>query len=163
MITFGRTALALILLILVASACGSSTPIDTATAPGLISKSYNTFFNMANGKVDAKVAVVQDGPALATAVSTAVHTPLALSAVGAVVSDVRQLPTSSCISEMVPSPCAKLSYQIVTGASGGPTSPPTGYATFGGGKWMVAKTTACPILALLYKVAKRSGRPPGCT
>jgi hypothetical protein len=161
MITCGRTALVLVVLALAGSACTSSSPVDSATAPSLIGKSYDTFFDMADGNVDAKVAVVQEGHAVVTGIMTAVDSRTAFSALGATITNVKQLTLSSCESAGVPTPCAELSYQILTQASSGLLSP-TGYATYRDGKWLVAETTACQGLELFYEAIKKPGRPPGC-
>ena len=69
---------------------------------------------------------------------------------------------SACTTAKLPSPCAKVSYDIL-GAGGTPLlAGQTGYAVDVSGKWLVAKVTICTLLGLFYSAEGKSGSPPGC-
>ena len=62
----------------------------------------------------------------------------------------------------LPTPCAKVVYDI-----NGPTGTAVlansqGYAVDVNGTWLVAKTTICGLLGLFYQAEGNTGNPAGC-
>ncbi|MHB8329457.1 MAG: hypothetical protein ACYDD6_07540 [Acidimicrobiales bacterium] len=157
---------------LLGAACGSSksastttttVPLDSATAPTLIGRSYETLFNLSVKTVTDKIAVIQDGASVRTALSQAMASSLSNSSTGARVDTTVILQGPGCTQQHIPSPCAKVTYDIL-GATGQPLlpTPSTGYAVYADGTWLVAKTTICSLLGLFYSASGKSGTPPGC-
>lgn len=156
-------ASALVAAVLLA-ACGSGpATMNPSQAKAAIAHDYATLFNFANHSVDDKLAVIQDGGVLRTALSGALSSTLAKSAAGAEVSAVQLLSASRCKDAALPSPCAKVTYNLLS-----PSHTPlfatasTGYAVYVSGRWLVAKSTICGLLGLFYSTSGRSGTPPGC-
>lgn len=156
--------LALVLAVL-AGACGSGGPaqMDPAKAKAAIGRAYATLFNFANRDVEAKTAVIQDGSSLRTAITQALSSPLAKKATGAKVSAVQLLSATRCGEAALPSPCARVTYDLL-GPSARPlfTTPSTGYAVHVRDRWLVAKSTICALLGLFYSASGQQGQPPGC-
>jgi hypothetical protein len=149
---------------LVAAACssGSSEP-NAATSKTEISQVYDKLFDFANKSTTDKVAAVQDGDQLKTALEQGLSSPLASGVSGARIDSVTLVPDSTCAQQNVPSPCAKVNYDILA-TNGTPVlSGQTGYATYGSGSWLVAKKTICGLLGTLYSVEGKTGTPPGCS
>lgn len=154
-----------------AAACSSSSPpatttttkpVDTATAQADIGAAYNTLFNFSVNSTTEKLAVVQDGAQVKTALTQALASPLAKGSGGARVDNSLILYGEGCSSQKLPSPCAKVTYDIL-GTSGTPSlAGQTGYAVYSNGSWLVAKATICGLLDLFYQASGKSGSPPGC-
>ena len=163
----GVIAGALCAVVLALGGCGSGgTPPTTTTAAMAtadVGRAYDTLFDFADTSVSAKTAVIQDGATLRAALTQALSSSLAKSATGARVDDVTLLDGGACRSLPLPSPCAKVTYDLL-GANAQPLfpTPSTGYALSVGGHWLVAKSTICSLLGLFYSASGRSGTPPGC-
>lgn len=145
-------------------ACGSSTStVNQATARAEISQQYSTLFNFANKNISVKVPAIQDGSSLKQALSQALSSPLVKEVSGARVESVQLLGSSACSKQGLPSPCAKVTFELL-GTNGQPlfSTPSSGYAVYVSGKWLAAKSTACGLLELFYSVSGRTGVPPGC-
>jgi len=154
-----------------AAACSSSnTAASTTTAVTFnpatestdIGAAYNTLFNLANPNVPSKIAVIQNGSQLQSALTEALSSSLASSSAGTKIDSVKVLDATTCKSASLPSPCAKVVYDILgtTGTAILPNS--QGYAVFIGGHWLVAKATICGLLGLFYQAAGKTGSPPNC-
>ena len=148
-----------------AAACGSSTSAPTynkATAGSDINSAYQTVFNLANPSLNPKIAAIQDGTTIQTAFNQALTSSLAKSSAGAKLDSYTILSSSKCTSAHVPSPCAKVVYDIdgPTGTAILPNS--QGYAVFVNGKWLVAKATICGLLGLFKQASGQTGTPQGC-
>ncbi|HUY23101.1 MAG TPA: hypothetical protein VMV22_12270 [Acidimicrobiales bacterium] len=155
-----------------AAACGSSgtTAASTTTAVTFnpatestdIGAAYNTLFNLANPDVAGKVAVIQNGAQVQSALQDALSSSLASSSAGSKIDSVKVLTATTCRQASLPSPCAKVVYDILgtTGTAILPNS--QGYAVFVDGHWLVAKATICGLLGLFYQAAGKTGSPTGC-
>lgn len=149
---------------LLAAACGSSpAQVGPAQAKAEIGHAYETLFNFSNDSVEAKTAVVQDGSTLRAAITQALSSSLAKEAAGAKVSAVQLLSGTSCTQAALRSPCAKVTYNLLS-PSHTPlfATPSMGYAVDVGGRWLVAKSTICGLLELFYSTSGHLGKPPGC-
>src|SRR5579863_5298381 len=154
-----------------AAACSSSpnsastttqVTFNPATESTDIGTAYNTLFNLANPNVPSKIAVIQDGTQVKPALTEALASSLASSSAGSKIDSVSALSATACKAVPLPSPCAKVVYDILgtTGTAILPNS--QGYAVFVGGHWLVAKATICGLLGLFYQAAGKTGTPPGC-
>ena len=146
------------------AACGSSTaPTTTTTQPlsvstAAIRQAYGVLFDLANPALGPKPAVIQNGSALKSAMKTALKSQLAASAGGASLSKVTVEEGSACKNEFLPSPCAKVTYDILSPSKTVVLRNAGGLALYEHGKWLVAKITICALLEL-----ENSGTvPPGC-
>jgi hypothetical protein len=147
-----------------AAACSSGpAQIEPAQAEAAIDHAFATLFDFSNHSVEAKTAVVQDGSTLHTAIAEALSSSLAKEAAGAKVSAVQLLSKTSCTQAALPSPCAKVTYNLLS-PSHKPlfATPSIGYAVDVDGRWLVAKSTICGLLELFYSVSGHHGVPPGC-
>ena len=79
----------------------------TAASIAQIKMAYSVLFDLANPAIAPKLAVVQDGPTLRAAFTTALKSPLAKSAAGASVSKVTILHGAGCRTEFPPQPVCK--------------------------------------------------------
>lgn len=149
---------------LVAGACGSSSPSapSAAASKAEITSVYDKLFDFADKSIPAKVAAVQDGASLQTAIDQGMSSPLASGVAGASVSSVTLLSNSACTAKDVPTPCASVGYSLLSTSGSAVLSGETGYATYASGKWLVAKVTICGLLDSLYSVEGKTGVPPGC-
>ncbi len=155
--------LSLVLAVL-AGACGSGAPAQPqARMRSEIGRAYATLFDFADHDVKTKMAVIQDGTVLHSAITEALSSPLAAKAAGAKVMAVKLLPKTRCDEAVLPSPCARVTYDLL-GPSGRPLfiTPSTGYAVEVRDRWLVATSTICGLLGLFYSASGRPGRPPGC-
>lgn len=157
----------LAVLALSAAACGGSSssttttvPVDTATAPTLIAAAFGTLFDFSVKSVDNKLAVIQGGAQVKTALTQALASPLSSASVGAKVDSWSLQQGSACTSQKLTSPCAKVAYEILE--QNGTSITENGYAAYDNGKWLVAKVTICALLELFYNASGKSGSPPGC-
>lgn len=150
---------------------GTTAPtVNPATVNSDVSAVYMTLFNLADKSVPPKTAAIQNGSNLTAAITEALSNPISNSAAGAKVNSVSVLTASQCAKvtpKPLPSPCAKVNYDIDGPATNG--QPPTailpnstGYAVFVNGKWFVAKETICGLLGLFYQTIGKTGMPPGC-
>ena len=155
---------------LTAAACSSGNNTASTTAPTFnpateqsdISTSFTTLFNLADKNVDSKVAVIQNGSQIRSAMQDALNSPLSNSSAGAKIDSVTALSSAGCSQQRLPSPCAKVVYDIL-GTNGSAILPNSqGYAVYVNGKWQVAKVTICGLLTLFYQTEGKSGSPPGC-
>jgi hypothetical protein len=152
-----------------AAACSSggnsatTTPtFNPATVQSDISTSFTTLFNLADKNVDTKTAVIQDGTKIKGALAEALTNPISNSSAGAKIDSVTLLSTTDCGKQRLPSPCAKVVYDIL-GTNGAAILPNSqGYAVYVNGHWLVAKVSICGLLALFYQTIGKSGSPPGC-
>ncbi len=154
---------------LLLGACGSSVtppssaPMNPAKAKAEIEHAYSTLFNFANHSVSAKTAVIENGSTLRAALTQALSSSLAKQAAGAEVTAVRLLSAKECTQAALVSPCAKVTYNLLS-----PThaplfaTPSSGYAVYVNGRWLVAKTTICGLLELFYSASGHGGVPSGC-
>ena len=151
-------------LVLTLAACGTSATTTTTTLPSLgastaaIKHAYAVLFDLANSAVSPKLAVVQDGAVLQSAMKTALKSALAKSAAGATVQSIDIEHGSACKDEFLPSPCAKVVYDILSPTKAVVLHGATGLALYQHGHWLVGKTTICTLLEL----ADSGSVPPGC-
>jgi Flp pilus assembly pilin Flp len=155
-----------------AAACSSSnsasttstttTTLDTAAAPGLIAQAYETLFNFSDKTVASKVAVIQNGSVVQASLQEALNSPLSSASTGSKIDSTTVLTKADCTTAHLPSPCAKVTYDLL-GANGSPVlAGQTGYAVYVDGSWLVAKVTICALLGLFYSAEQKQGAPPGC-
>ncbi len=164
-------------LILGAAACsssgGSATPttakattttiaIDPTTAQADIATSYNTLFNLANPSLSGKLAVIQNGQSITTALQQALSSSEASASQGSKIDSINILTAAQCAKQSLPPQCAHVVYDIL--GTGGTAILPNnnGYAVFSNGQWLVAKVTICTLLGLFYSAEGKTGSPPGC-
>jgi hypothetical protein len=153
----------LVAIAIAAAACGGSSgpTVNTRTAPADIARVYDSLFNLSNKSVSVKLAAIQNGSSLRTAMTVVLATPLAAEASGAKVTHVKVLSDSQCQQAGVSSPCASVTYNVLK--KNGTTLLPNarGYAVFVNGKWLVAKPTVCALFSEAYSLVGK-GTPPGC-
>jgi len=151
-----------------AACSSSSSPTTTtqapnpATAPAQIAQTYETLFNFTNKSVAGKIAVIQDGASVQTALKQALASPLSNGTAGARIDSTTLLTSSQCKASKVTSPCASVVYDLLTTTGTAELSAQKGYAVYVGGTWLVAKATICVLLDLFYNASGQSGSPPGC-
>ena len=136
----------------------------TTTLPSLssskaaIDRVYTILFDLANPALAPKLAVIQNGSALESAMKAALKSALAKLATGASVSAVTVEQGAACKGEFLPSPCAKVTYSIVGTANKVLLGNSIGFAIYQQAKWLVSKATICTLLSL-----ENGGKqPPGC-
>ncbi len=147
------------------AACSSTAkPAPTTTLPSpavstaAIKHAYSVLFDLANPALSPKIAVIQDGSVLESAMKTALKSALAKSAAGATLSKVTIEHGTACKNEFLPSPCATVSYDILSPTKTAVLSNAAGVAVYQHGHWLVGKITICTLLEL-----ENSGTvPPGC-
>ena len=154
---------------LAAAACSSSTSATTTTAPpnpataqADITSAYQAEFNFSDKNLADKEAAVEDGTALAPGLQLAMSSSLAGNTSGARVNSVTLLSSSACKAVKATVPCASVKYDILAGSGVAVLPNQTGYASYIGGKWLVARQTICGLLDLFYGTEKLKGPPPGC-
>jgi hypothetical protein len=116
-----------------------------------------TLFDLADPAVAPKLLVVQDGSALKAAFTAAIHSALAAEAGGAKVLAVTIEQGSSCTNLALPSPCATVTYDILSPTHAVVLANSKGGAVYIDSHWLVAKATICSLLTL--EAAKI---PSGC-
>ena len=148
--------------VLAACGGGSSAPsFDKKAAPREIQHAYGVLFNFSNPSVEAKVAVIEDGTRLRGAIRDALASPLAALAKGAKVTSTKLLGPAACKQAGVPSPCARVGYDLL-GANGSALfKGASGYAVYDG-TWLVARTTICGLLETMNQTLGKKGTPAGC-
>ena len=134
--------------------------IDPTTAQADIGTVYQTLFNLADPSVSGKVAVIQNGASITTALQQALSSSEASVSQGAKIDSVNILTASQCAKQSLPAQCAHVVYDIL--GTGGTAILPNnnGYAVFTGGNWYVAKATICTLLGLFYSAEGKTGTPP---
>lgn len=147
------------------AACSSTAkPAPTTTLPSpavstaAIKHAYSVLFDLANPALSPKIAVIQDGSVLESAMKTALKSALAKSAAGATVSEIVIEHGSACKDAFLPSPCAKVTYDILSPTKAVVLRGAVGAALYQHGHWLVGKTTICTLLEL----ASSGSVPPGC-
>ena len=113
-----------------------------------IKHAYEVLFDLADPALSPKLAVVQDGSALESAMKTALKSALAKSAAGATLSKVTIEHGTACKNEFLPSPCATVTYDILSPAKTVVLANAAGVAVYQHGQWLVGKTTICTLLEL---------------
>jgi hypothetical protein len=148
------------------AACGSSgaPTTTTTTLPSLsastaaIKQAYTVLFDLADPALAPKLAVVQGGSTLESAMKTALKSALAKSAGGASLSKITIEHGADCKNELLPSPCAKVVYDVLSPTKTVVLRNAGGLALYEHGHWLVGKITICALLEL-----ENSGAvPPGC-
>lgn len=149
-----------------AGACGgsssSATTIDAAAAPGQIASAYGQVFNFQDKTIGPKIAVIQNGSAIESSFTAALNSSLSSAATGSKIDSTKILTASQCTAQKLPSPCAKITYDLLGAGGSALLGGQTGYAVYLNGKWLVAKVTICTLLGLFYNAEGKSGSPPGC-
>jgi len=139
---------------LVAAACSSnSAPTTTTTtmpsraaSTAAIKHSFSVLFDLADPALAPKIAVIQDGSALEATMRGALKSALAKEAAGASISAVEIESGSGCSNGGVPSPCAKVTYDILGPSGTALLANTQGYAVYSRSHWLVAKVTICSLL-----------------
>jgi hypothetical protein len=136
----------------------TTTSISSASADAEIRSAYTTLFALDNPAVAPKLAAVQDGAQLKQAFVKELKSPLAKLAAGAKVLSITIEKGTSCRSEALPSPCAKVTYDILSPKHKPVLANSKGFAVYLNGRWLVAKTTICTLMSL----ANDNVMPKGC-
>lgn len=140
------------------SGAGPSTVPSPSKSASEIRGAFHTLFDLADPALAPKIAAVQDGSSIKAAISHAIDSSLAKKAGGATISQVSIEHGSACRSESLPSPCALVTYSIVS-PSGKPLLPNSkGFAVYLAPKWYVSKETICTLLTF----ANGNTAPAGC-
>ncbi len=138
--------------LLALAACGSGGGQSAASAKQEITTTWEAFFS----PTSSNVSQLQDGTKL-QAVYQAGRSNPATQTLMAKVKAVTLSSNSDCKTSLVPSPCAKVTFDLL--ANGAPVLPnSSGYATKQNGKWRVSKATFCGLIAL----GNGGQAPPGC-
>ena len=136
--------------------------IDPTTAQADIGTVYNTLFNLANPSLAGKIAVIQNGQGISTALQQALSSSEASASQGSKIDSINILTAAQCAKQSLPPQCAHVVYDIL-GTGGNAILPNNnGYAVFVNGQWLVAKATICQLLGLFYTAEGKTGSPPGC-
>ena len=118
-----------------------------AASTAAIKHAYAVLFDLADPAVAPKLAVVQDGSALKSAMKTALKSGLAKEAAGATTQQGRRSSTgAACKNELLPSPCAKVTYDILSPAKTrrcSPTPPAWPSTRTGTGSWPRPRSALC--------------------
>jgi hypothetical protein len=148
----------------------TSTPLTSSTVPSTstlpltasdrtgISTAYMTLFDLANPAIAPKLAAVQDGTTLKAAFTAALKSVLAKEAGGARVLSIAIEGNAACSAQSLPSPCALVSYDVVSPGKQTLLKNQKGYAVSSSGRWLVSKKTICTLLVL----ANGGTAPAGC-
>jgi len=132
--------------------------MSTAAAEAQIRTAFMTLFNLSNPSVSAKIAVVQNGSQLRQTMAKELTSPLAKRAGGATVQKIAIEHGAPCQAESLPSPCAAVTYSILSTTHTVLLANSKGFAIDVGSKWLVSKTTICTLLSL----ANGNVTPKGC-
>jgi len=89
--------------------------IDPATAQADISTVYNTLFNLANPALAGKVAVIQDGAGISTALQQALSSSEASASQGSKIDSINILTAAQCATKSLPPQCAHVVYDTQAG------------------------------------------------
>jgi hypothetical protein len=139
------------------TSAGPSTTVPSKTSAG-IDKAYMTLFDLSSPAIAPKLAAVQDGSVLRGAFKAALGSPLAKEAGGARVLSVTIESAAACSAKSLPSPCALVTYDVLSPAKTPLLTNEKGSAVESGGHWLVSKTTICSLLSL----ESAGATPPGC-
>ena len=137
--------------------------VAVPSAASAIGRSFNTVFDFANGVVSEKLDAIQDGTTLDVAMTQAVSSSYASTALGARIDTYQMLDGSACAQVSLPAPCAQVTYDILGPGVSVILSGSQGYAVSVDGQWLVAKGTVCSLFGLLYEAAGSTATPPGCS
>src|SRR5437879_10572024 len=130
------------------SSSSTTTTQSPAQATAAITANWTAFFNGANPNASSKLALLQNGNKLSAQFNKNLNNPAAATT-AAKVTNVAVLPASQCQQAAVPSPCAKVSYDLVSRSTGAPLlAGQTGYAVFQNGQWQISQNTFCALIAL---------------
>lgn len=105
-------------------------------------------FDLASPAIAPKLAAVQDGSSLRSAFAAALKSPLAKEAGGAHVLSVAIEGKATCSSKSLPSPCALVTYNVLSPSGSALLTNQKGFAVESGGHWLVSKMTICTLLTL---------------
>ena len=136
----------------------TTTPLTTADQAA-ITTTFSTIFNLGDQSaagVAAKIALLQDGPALQAPLVQLATSPTAKVATGATVTSMGLLTPAECQSEALTSPCAEVKYGIVGGTTASPVSllpGQTGFVLQQGGTWLLAKLSICGLIGIFDATA----------
>ena len=131
---------------------------STAASRAEIAHAYSVLFDLADPAVAPKLAVVSGATGLKATFVAALHSALAKLAGGAKVHTVTLEQGAACGAELVTSPCAKVTYAILSPKGKVLLPGSVGLAVYSGGHWLVAKSTICTLLAL----ENGNKTPAGC-
>jgi hypothetical protein len=130
------------------SSSSTTTTQNPAQATAAITTSWTGFFDGGNPDSKAKLLLLQNNAKLTAVYNKAYATPLA-AMTSTKVTSVAVLPASQCQQAAVPSPCAKVSYDLINRQTGAPLlAGQTGYAVNVNGKWLVSQNTFCALIGL---------------
>src|SRR5205807_9701097 len=115
-------------------------------AQAQVTNTYQGFFDGGNPNSSAKLTLLQNNGKLTAIYNKAYNNPAAATT-AAKVTNVAVLPASQCQQAAVPSPCAKVGYDLVNRQTGAPLlAGQTGYAVNVNGKWLVSQNTFCALV-----------------
>jgi len=139
----------------------SPTTTGSPDASAEITQAFETLFDP-NSSIADKVAVIQGGASIETALNDAFSSSIASSEGGATVDSITFPDDSGCAQAGLSSPCAAVTYDIL-GTGGTPILPGNrGFAVQVDGSWLIATNTVCNLLGLFYSAEGKTGTPPGC-
>ncbi len=162
-----KVLIPLVIIALFFTACSTSNSPTTKAPSAAVTKkevsaAYQSFFNLHNPSLGAKLSVIQDSKALSSAISTAMSSSLAKDAGGAKVTAITPYTKSQCANAALTYPCAKVAYSILS-TNGSVLTSGAGYAVYSNGKWLVAKATVCGLLSLFSEYSGSKTPIAGCS
>jgi ABC-type branched-subunit amino acid transport system substrate-binding protein len=127
----------------------TTTTIDETAVKAAITTSFVNFFNSANTNQTARLALLQGGSGVANLVNTLFANNAKIGSY-VKVTNITLLSSDDCASNGLDPQCATVTYDLYIAASPNKATLPgsTGYATFEGGVWKVARQTFCALSAL---------------
>ena len=132
------------------SSSSTTTTQSPAQATAVITQNWTALFNGSNPDTAAKLALLQNNAKLKDQFNKAYGTNPSTAMTSAKVTSVTVLSASQCQQAAVPSPCAKVSYDLVNNQNGSALLPgQTGYAVYQNGKWLVSQNTFCALVGLV--------------
>jgi ABC-type Zn uptake system ZnuABC Zn-binding protein ZnuA len=130
------------------SSSSTNTTVNPAQAQAQITTTYTNFFNGGSTDNAAKLALLQNNGKYKAVFYKNYANPAAATT-AAKVDSVQVLSASDCKAASVPSPCAKVSYDLVSRQNGSPLlAGQTGYAVYQNGKWLISENTFCALISL---------------
>ena len=131
------------------SSSGTTTTTQSPTqAMQQITTNWTAFFNGANADNNSKRALLQNSQKYAAPFNKNFNNPAAATTLGKVDSVSLQTP-SQCQQAALPSPCAKVTYDLVSRQTGAPLlANQTGYAVYQNGQWLISGNTFCALIML---------------
>jgi hypothetical protein len=131
------------------SSSSTTTTQNPAQATALITQNWTLFFDGGNPNSNAKLAILQNNGKLGSTFQKNLAGQPAAAMTAAKVTNVTVLPASQCQQAAVPSPCAKVSYDLINRQNGSPLlAGQTGYAVYVNGQWRISENTFCALIAL---------------